>query len=484
MSPRKAKAVDSTLKSSQIKEMLESETATLVKLKKEFGKANARLRVPIPEFVERSFMLHRNLIERWGGWRYQGAEVLVEDQSFLRQVAGQEFTSFVRSVQQAVREKTLPAIWGEVNQGFSISAGCVNFTLNYTHLLSAKTLLPMYGQDDGRGHIRYEKLDANAEYKLPIVQRFQRNAFGEPTGRLNPIVAKVRVEQRISAAVMRALEEAEAPPVLVALYEKLFQRLGEQVWGAQATPIRCTLSCAPSSFLRLGEYGENSCYHNGGGADYSKFWLASDCADSFVALFHRMKPRKEGAPVVEAATPEPPPVETSVSGRAWGIACPTRGAVVSNFYMLPSNMVMGALKQTLMDGLDIQNAEQWPYGDRKHDARWHGELTGAMYVNPDTVLVADKSETKRKLFDHYLCAVIAMGKYYGFHGHAGHGPQFIRLEGSKSAWDVVGPPRMMRKYSMLWPYKDANLRTLLAKSITEDGTFSPLSGPQYPDDEE
>lgn len=473
------------LKPTQIKELLETEAAALQSLMQGQGirKPSKRLHVSVPEFVERCFKLHRGLIERWGGWRYQGAEMLVEDPSFVRGIANQEWTAFVRSVQTATREGKIPPEWGML-ANFSFDGP--NYTIHAPLLLSAKNLLEQYGVDVGSGRIFYEKLEPKHGYSIPYAQVTKASktphelAYYGPTVR-KVLSAKVRVGQRISAAVIDGLKEEGAPEELVSLWEKLFQRLGEQCWGSTSVPVRCVLSCAPSSFIRLGEYGENSCYQSGGGSENSKFWLASDCANSFVALFHRMKPRKEGEPenreeAKQNAEERRLETDKGVNGRAWGVACPERGALLSNFYLLPQNMVLPALKSTLAGGLGISNIDIARVPDR--GSSWSGELSQSVYLNGDTQMFVDsKSETKKKLFEHYLTHILAMGRFYGFFSNGGAGPQFIKA--GNNAWDIVGPQRTPRRYSALWPYKDAVLKDLLIKAIADDGVFSPLKGPVY-----
>jgi len=458
------RAIRTNLKPELVKEMLESEAQTLKSLFKELKKGHIRMKVSIPEFVERCFMLHRDLIERWGGWRYQGSEHLVDDPAFSRTVATQEYNAFVRSVQTAVRNKELEASWQTVVGGFQL-LGQYDGVISQGMLLSNKNLQDVYTHDAGQGRLYYTPL-VGEEAHIPLIQhqrptRTPHEASVWGSRMTTWVVAKVRVGQRISSAVIRALEEEGAPDVLVKLYEKLFQRLGEQAWAGQSIPIRCTLSCAPSSFIRLGEYGENSCYQNTGAAEYSKFFLASDVANSFVALFHRLK--EKGAE---------PGSEQQISGRAWGMACPKRGAMISNFYLLPQNMVLPCFKETLSEGMGMKEITEITLTG----LRWYDKLTDSAYVNGDTKVLGSKSAVKQKLMDHYFYAILNVAAYYGFYSNRGAGPQFVKL--AENAWEIAGPKGPGR-YRTLWPYKDVNLKELIVTS----GAFSPLKGPTYQEED-
>jgi hypothetical protein len=457
---RKKWRIRMTLPPETIQAMLAAEvSACKAVLAEGVNRIKTQMRIPLVDFVTRSFLLHRRLIERWGGWRYRGEPFLVQDTLLATKIAQTEWDSFSREVGNLVRDGKIPQYAGRVY--------CQSYNTDYTFgpalLLSQKNLSSEYYYStgvNGQEHIRLP----TGTMKLVLGTHRPRSANGYDES----LFCDIRVGQRVSAAVMRALEENDVQKPLIAAWDKLFQRLGEVAWTGQSVPIQVSLSCAPSSFLRLGQYGENSCYRHGGEGEYSKFWLAADCPDSFVALFHRLKdgPQKD----TEAKD------SVQVAGRAWGIACIKRGALLSNFYQLPREMVLPAVVEALSAGLGVEHAEaelQLPDAKTGMIVPWYDLLmrTGAVYMNKDVHLVHNtKSAVKLRTLTAYLRAIMGIAGTYGFYRAKGAGPTLLRT--SPTSYKVVGGPPQLRQKA-LWPYKDFILPEVVERAIIEQGMFIP-----------
>lgn len=448
-----------TLPPETIKTMLESEvSACKAVLAEGPNKCKTPLRISLERFVERSYLLHRHLINRWQGWRYRGAPFFVEDNTIGRQIAAKEWEAFRREVGNMVRDARIPAYTSSVCCQLSTDYG---YTLDASYLLSQKTLAERYLLGTEWHGQNFVELKPRTDYVIPI--GITRASGSRMDTQIN---CTIRVGQRIPACIMDALA-GKVPGVLLAAWEKLFQRLGELAWGSQKTPLQTTLSCAPSSFLRLGQYGENSCYRHGGEGEYSKFWLAGDCPDSFVALFHRLI---DADSAVEAK-------ESVVAGRAWGVACVGRGALVSNFYQLPREMVLPALRDAVSGGLNTQNVESvlQPADASGYSEPWYTLFMRpcAAYLNKDVhLLLNSKSPTRQRMLEHYLKAVLTTAGAHGFWTNNGKGPVLFRE--THTIFRLVEPPRTQVRFArMLWPYKDFILKEVTSKAITEEGLFLP-----------
>lgn len=444
-------------------------------------RAKTPLRISVEDFVQRSYMLHRNLFERWKGWRFRGEPFVVEDTSYAETVAKEEWSAFLRQLGNLRRD-------GQINE-YETRAACqiaTSYAILAPHqILAQKTLAAKYYmQDDGLHGQLHADLDPKADHQLYLGSTHgAANQYGRYP---KDIIARIKVGQRVSASIMRALEELDVSPHLKAAWEKLLQRLGELAWGNQNTSIQTTLSIAPSSFIRLGTLGENSCYRHGGEGEYSKYWLAGDCPDSFVALFHRItapKVRVEEDPKYEPAqfSPAGPvafPVPDSkapmnVAARAWGIAKPGLGALVSNFYQLPRQMLMPSLLKTLSKALGLPDSiEQVPqYNAVNGTSVWQTLMAnrGAVYLNRDNELVLPKNinATEATRFQKYLENIINLAGCYGLYCRKGYGPSFMQVDQNFYAMAAVAG--MDVSY---WPYPDFNPKAEAVKFV-ELGVIAP-----------
>lgn len=399
------------------------------------------IKLPIADFVTRVFTLHRRLIERWNGaWYYHTKPVLVEDTSYSFKVATQCWNSFIRRTAHIV-------------EGWRLSFQIANnweATIGYSLALSSKVFERKYLSPFG------DIIEISTQRQYLLRLGYKRNSEGRQLG--DPIVAPIRVGQRIGPVAIRALRNAGVPKELLREWENLFQNLGELAWVGKKVPIACTMSCAPVSFLRLGHYGESSCYKNGGGADYSKLWLAADCPDSFVLLFHR---GKESIAVKRT-------LPIKVSGRGWGIGALERGAFVSNFYLLSKELVALAVKRAIGDALGVRNPEwvEAPLGSIADTFANYSSL----YLNDDRQLITEaQSQAKLKMLQYYLKQVIRHASKYGLYSFHGGGPQDM-MEYSRNRPSGYSLKRISYEIPILWPYKDATTQRLTADAVNRLGS--------------
>lgn len=320
-------------------------------------------------FVEMTWEAHRALVEAWGGWRFHGA------------VGEAKEDKNVAEIVRAVREELLTTRSWATQREID--------TLHQTALQLRATVHPLdtVRQDIGGYSVVVERDHARL-LQSPKVGPQYRPQAGQRLLLLvvNPyrnIVVPIRVGQRLSAAVVGALEEAmtqvegvERPAAMRAccqaaldFYTKLFSKLGDAV---STVPFATTLSCAPSSFLRLGESGEASCYRNGGEWEVAKHVLAIT-PHTVVGLFYRNKDAarlevtRGGRRLGTAA------------GRCWGLLSPN-GFLVTNFYLLSKEMAresLVALARRLCQGptqkLDEANLS----------AHFDGINKSSLFINPD-----------------------------------------------------------------------------------------------------
>lgn len=134
-----------------------------------------------------------------------------------------------------------------------------------------------------------------------------------------PVSHKVTIRTGQSVSRKILAEVRKHRPADIKKYEKFFEKLGH-AWASQRAQV-VQLSCAPSDFLWLGEYGEGTCYGTEGEHEHSKFNLAR-LKNSIVLLLHR----NEAPP-----TDWDPALRDKILGRMWGVMTPS-GVLLNNRY--------------------------------------------------------------------------------------------------------------------------------------------------------
>lgn len=262
-------------------------------------------------FVEACYDAHEPLIERWGGWRWHThvdqvaplAARQVEEAWVASALPGTHAATLSPVFAHRIwRYRTLEADPGAYEGDDYID--CSNVPIVDIPLTERTPACPPGVCKD------CDALRAAGEKGLEVLVQEWIDKWQAKAPKLS---TKIRPRQTIAKAVLRALQGADSgvPEAQLAQWTRFFERMG-QVWAAQRT-WRLTMSCAPSSFLKLGHYGENSCYGCWGGSGYDKTVIAV-VPNSVVLLMYT---GEEGA--AEQLLPEGgAPVKGPVSGRAWG----------------------------------------------------------------------------------------------------------------------------------------------------------------------
>jgi len=414
-----------TLTESQYNTLLKEEVERCNEFISSVGKPTYPKKFKVTSFVERAAHLHRNLIELWGGWRFHGGPAPLlgdgsENWSTVRSAAVEEFKAFERKIAPLLKDGSLP-------KGF-----------DYTPTIKGDF-------DSLHGHNTLYTKDIPGPMVPAMAPSWRLVQDGTKGVKVcigtfregDSLTVKAKVGQRLSAVVVEILEKhhvRQMCPEFAFAWEQLLQRLGENVWvTGRKISVACTLSCAPSSFLRLGHYGENSCYQNGGASQHSRAVLAVDMPDSFVGLFYRNVKAEELAP-------ERLRKDQKIGGRCWGIALPDYGCLATNFYLLLHKQVIESFKLAVAGGLNVNNPTETSFPSGTHIRE-----NAMFYMNPDSfVLSAGKSLFKRRYLSHYLDQIVAFTAKAGVYTRKGAGP------------DVVSLSKVKRPSS--WPYKEFDLR--------------------------
>lgn len=268
---------------------------------------------------------HRPLIERWGGWRRHVGPI---EQEFItretlweviRQVSDEHYETF--SPYPYYRSLPRPA--------------------DSWDLYRSKLFVPRGGEK---------------ECEIPY-------AAGH--------TCKIRTGQSVPKAVLRAVREHYPDN---AAYLKAFERFFELLGQAWATSryMALTLSCAPSSIIKFGHYGDGvdggSCFRSGLQSERTKINTAM-LPNSFSVLFY----------TGDAATQQPSPNDGSrekagvVQCRVYGMMGET-GALVTNIKGFTSqwSRILPALTDVLSEemGLPLTVGRSSRYGTSFYIEYW------------------------------------------------------------------------------------------------------------------
>ena len=332
----------------------------------------------LENFIQRSLLTHRRLIERWGGciWFGKPQDGLSADDETYRI---QEATRLWQEVLRIDGLARLQLINSAGESLFANSAYVLQNKLLDTKNYKNCALYVMVGGIRGQIPAR------NGQRISSLVQR---------------LIVHIRKDARKSVVASERLA------TVIPTWEKLLKDLGEQVWTGKAVPAAIALSVRPSHFLSLGNLNEGaSCYKNGLQHDSSKVYLGADVPDSFVVLTYR------GAKKVERMQD----AQYAPQGRAWGIAIPGRGAVFTNFYKITKALVEKNVLDACVEGLGVR--EPKPFAAQALSVRNHN---AAFYTNADVSYYGPVEE--QKYISTYLTEVLAYSSTNGKFTNNGLGP--------------------------------------------------------------
>jgi hypothetical protein len=230
-------------------------------------------------FVERCYEVHESLIRRWGGWEYAGDPV--QEESVPKDV--------VRDIWKGVVYGGVPEMMN--SYGFATktwTGGTAPF--QYSH----RCYVPLR-----KGQLVSRKVLAD--------------------------VAKLHGKDSTNYTVWSAF----------------FEKLGH-LWKAKDAR-RVVVSCAPSRFMWLGSYGENSCYKPGDENEHSRLNLPL-IPNSVILLMY------ETAPFTT----------NNVKGRMWGLCSEKSGFILCNKYLFTYNTWAKAVNAALAAALGVPIIEQLP----------------------------------------------------------------------------------------------------------------------------
>lgn len=427
----------------------------------EFPQMRCPPRLGLDQFVKRSLMLHRGLIERWGGPDCITKPTSSPDLNAATQAAGEEYQRLQSDISRLVQPNIGPAFGrtegkGERPQNFNVDVclydpdyGVLQGGAKLGYQCSAsRTILDAY--PNWKVNFQGYKAQSDKRLRLYLGKYYRYTKTGN--WKEYRLEAECRVEERFAAVVMRALKEHHIDrdyPRMLKCFEMWLQRLGESAWAPQSYYTGTIVTVRPSRFLQLGNYGERSCFQNGGERDANKLFFSCDVPDSFVLVgWRNAKPE----PVIERMENALKQNRISPNYRAWGIGVPERGAFVSNFYLLDFLTVAEAVKAALSEALAIKGLEL--VKNPGMALRPFSE-TAKIYFNPDGRYLCGGTAFQEKYFMHYLQKMSQYSAAFGTYTRLGSGPEF--------ALDPVTGLRGLPKHPAKprsWPYPEADLREM------------------------
>lgn len=451
-----------------VHEELSKLDSTFLAYSKVYGQLEERcslvLGIPISSMLEelviRALRLHRHLIALWGGWR--SAPSLT--QALSKGSASPIVTEMLHNLQTA---------FNDMPNNFYYSR---NFRLDFVDEGGAPlTFLNSQQQRAGSAKLLTEK---HLRF-LPGASKTQKLVWPDCTTRGgNNYSTKVREGDRVQVVIERVLKriisdcrkdpslfdtESKADAIIATFereYSKLFQALAETVWSSKRRQGVMQLSCAPSDFLRLGHYGENSsCYQDGHDYEHAKWYLAFDVPDSFVLALNESA-KKDSSEEDSLFTKG-----SKVKARSFGVAVPGKGAFISNFYLLSAEQVLYVAATPLLRVLGIpmqHGVAEYHDSTIAHNGAKEAHSLGAFYVNGDNYCVYPSNTDKSAIneLERALATSFAFPAYYGRFTLRANGPVFVAVthRNRPSRLGIAGLScGKYDAYMQLWSYKDFDL---------------------------
>ncbi len=425
----------------------------------EFPAMRCPPRLSLEEFVDRSVKLHRNLIKRWNGFDFLGTPQTAPDTSHAVEVCEKEYRRVLDDV------RTLSDVTPRDGKGQRPLS--YNFDL---WLYDAK-----HGVNSGNRHgaicmtqrciaPKYTPMSADLAHgytsEKEIALKLNLGSYSRMTRQGNfktfRLETECRIGERFSAVVMRALEEHKIVkdyPMLVKIFERWLQRLGETIWAPSDYYVAPIFTCRPSRFLQLGNYDERSCFQNGGERDANKLFFACDVPDTFVLLGWRVRTlvAAQGLQRRNSDIPRPHP-----HFRAWGLAVPEKGAFISNFYLIDYASLAPVVQLALSEAFGVKGLKEIAISPRKSDYPFQVFHDHAkVYFNPDGHFFGGETAFRQRYTMHYFMQVAQYAASFGVYTRLGSGPEFI-LDPRLGTRALPQSPRLPK----VWPYPDAALREM------------------------
>lgn len=359
---------DTMSKKAELIEAEEAKVAAFIKKENAFNPKNLRA------FITKAYEAHEDFIERYDGWRWHGSPQSVACQSEAEvdralYAALEKFRLEVRGIEgmQCVQSAPTRYALGLTNSRYADDAWevvKVNPKTNVTYVPE-----PLHS-----GRMWADRLSPYA-----LNDYFTSWASYAPV----EYTVSVRAGQSVARAVMAQVKKLW--PEHKAYHEAwlhFFAELG-QMWSTTKQSAM-TLSVAPSTFLKLGHYGESSCYRTGSDWENAKFNLAN-MEKSAVALFYRDGDLEPVDGVRKA----------KVMGRAWGMVhLEEKVAAFDNWYLLPIN----ALSKTMALSLPelVGGGPEWAM-ERSGDTFYMLSDNGLVYINGAAIVFAEDKTRLEKV---------------------------------------------------------------------------------------
>lgn len=326
-----------------------------------------KLRGTPKAFARRVLNRHRALVKLWGGWRMQWTSSAV-----------------LPTLPDAITSEVICEVQNEWLCG---------------RRKTGKPIVPvcLRQYDKARDALYCEHFQCCVPYPVEDALLWQQRIWpydDDEVEYASHHKVKIRKGQAVTRVVLADVRKrfGDRSPSYVQFWETILERLGTHWSGYRGVSV--VLSCAPADFLRLGTYGENSCYRPGGEQERSKFNIAQ-VPNSVVALFY-----KTDAELAKDA----------VRGRAWGILAPKAGgAALTNFYLLDTNLVTPSLKLAIPAAL--ASAPIVTVSTSHDDAL--DDLGSYAYLNNDVLLFASGPLANlRHEVDEHIATFAKGGEYY------------------------------------------------------------------------
>lgn len=354
---------------------------------------NSNPHFPLPmtteRWVEHIFEKHQDLIQCWRGWRYHGDWISTPyvDENMLIEI----FDRMKGTVYNCLQHEAIPRLLNEI-EGGQFVAGEHSPWGGYANLTDDEQ---RRYDEDREIRRQLNLLEPGISFRLLRGKYFEPRAGDKEEDEFTVFfttedAALVKLKKGVAVArpVLRTVRSYikkhpklndKEKQTIIGAWERMFEEIGH-LWSGNLKQYSVSFTCAPSSFLRLGHFGESSCYCSGGGYELSKFVLA-ETRNSLVSLIYRLDDSEGPSTEGEAEGREWwQPRQAKVKGRAWGVGVPEYGLSLSNFYLIDREVHGSIAAETARRALKVKQPLNFTVASSEVNSMGQEEL---IYVNGD-----------------------------------------------------------------------------------------------------
>lgn len=319
----------------------------------------------VEEYVEKIYAIKEPLITKFGGWwthlpgdEVQESEVTPQELEEVTVKAVEWFAKkFAETGLEISTEVRGEGPWPKIHRSYAdgwvdhphyvndyfwhpATGSAVRKHANTpysNHRLADEAFIKKLGEVKERKLVPYPALNYEI-FKYRVYEGLRAAKMDTKIHYAASMIVNIVAGQAVSKSVLRQVKKDFANvPEYITLWERIFELLGE--YWSRRNIVSPTLSCAPSTFLKLGFFKDgSSCFKVGNCNEHHKLMLANAPATVVGLYYNDGKEKFQLSPLH--------PRGGSVAGRSWGVLA-DGAAHFSNAYALGWPVLVHPTKQVL-----------------------------------------------------------------------------------------------------------------------------------------